>query len=280
MWNEWGGEMLLKTNAKRETIGQVRFIHNFVSLGPVRLNVIVYEVDGILIDTGSIKVIRFLQPFFEEVQAEQVVITHSHEDHTGGAAFIQQKYGIPIYMNEKSIAHCKEKATYPLYRKVFWGKRPPFEAKPIDDTFTSRTAHWQVIDTPGHAADHLSFLNEQTGQLFSGDLYVHPETKVILQEESIPTIIQSIKRVLQYDFKEIFCCHAGYVANGREAFEQKLRYLENLQGKVLTLHEKGSSVKEIQQRIFTKSYPITKLSLGEWDSKHIITSIIQDAKRG
>src|SRR5699024_12830075 len=100
--------MLLKTNAKRETIGQVRFIHNFVSLGPVRLNVIVYAVDGVLINTGSIKVIRFLQLFFEEVQAEQVGITHSHEDHTRDAALIQHKYRIPRYMNETSIARCNK----------------------------------------------------------------------------------------------------------------------------------------------------------------------------
>src|SRR5699024_43987 len=115
-----------------------------------------------------------------------------------------------------------------------------------------------------------------TGQLFSGDLYVHPETKVILREESIPTIINSIKKLLTYDFAEMFCAHAGYVENGRKALQRKLQYLEDLRGKVLTLYEKGYGLKEIEENIFTRKYPITKFSLGEWGSNHIIRSIVEE----
>ena len=59
-------------------------------------------------------------------------------------------------------------------------------------------ATWDVIETPGHAIDHLAFLNRETGQLFTGDLYCQEMTKVILREESIPTIIESLKRVLTF----------------------------------------------------------------------------------
>src|SRR5690625_2901796 len=52
---------------------------------------------------------------------------------------------------------------------LFWGKRRPFQAKPIGQTFNSRNATWDVIETPGHTKDHLSFLNQETGQLFTED---------------------------------------------------------------------------------------------------------------
>src|SRR5699024_12156776 len=119
---------------------------------------------------------------------------------------------------------------YPLYRKMLWGIRASFTAKAIGHTFTSREASWSVIPTPGHATDHLAFLNNETGELFSGDFYVHPKTKVILREESIPQIIQSIKHILSFDFNEMYCCHAGYVKNGRETFRHKLSYLEEVRG--------------------------------------------------
>src|SRR5690606_7511166 len=101
----------------------------------------------------------------------------------------------------KTIASCAQPADYPLYRKLFWGKRKPFHARAMPETFQSRTAAWDVIDTPGHAHDHKAFLNRDTGQLFTGDLFVNERTKVVLAEENIPDIIKSLDRVLKYDFQ-------------------------------------------------------------------------------
>src|SRR5699024_1449792 len=108
---------------------------------------------------------------------------------------------------------------------------------PLGDTFTSKSAEWAVIPTPGHAMDHVAFLNKETGQLFSGDLFVHPKTKVVLREESVPTTIHSIEKVLTYDFDEMFCCHAGYVKDGKKALRHKLHHLQSLQHNILTLHQ-------------------------------------------
>lgn len=60
-------------------------------------------------------------------------------------------------MNDIMIGYCEKKADYPMYRKIFWGKRSPFHAKAIGKTFSTRNATWDVIDTPGHAIDHLAF---------------------------------------------------------------------------------------------------------------------------
>ena len=178
-------------------------------------------------------------------------------------------------MNKMTVKECAEKAGYPFYRKIFWGKRAPFQAQSLHESFASRHSSWKVIPTPGHARDHLAFLNETTGQLFSGDLYVHPKTKVVLREESIPTIIQSIEKVLTYDFDELFCCHAGYVEDGKRALTNKLHYLKELERRVLTLNQQGCNAKEIQNALFKKKFPITYFSFGEWDSLHIINSIIE-----
>src|SRR5699024_10487325 len=95
--------------------------------------------------------------------------------------------------------------------------------------------------TPGHAIDHVAFLNTETGQLFSGDLYCQEKTKVILKEESIPTIIQSLQR------------------------------------DILKMHQEGKSPTEIKETLFPKKYPIITLSSGEWDSQHIVDSVIEDS---
>jgi endoribonuclease LACTB2 len=270
--------MLLKKNFSQQTINGVHAGNGTVAFQGVKLNVHSFEVDGVLIDTGSASLEKEFQSYFKQQNIDQVVITHFHEDHTGCATFLQKELNIPIYMSDIMLEYCKKKPDYPLYRKVFWGKRRPFHAKAIGKTFSSRNAIWDVIDTPGHAVDHLAFLNRETGQLFTGDLYCQEKTKVILREESIPTIIESLQRVLTYDFGEVFCCHAGYLKDGRSALQRKLDYLLDLQGKIIKLYDDGLSPSKISQTLFPKKYPIIYLSRGEWESMHIINSIIQDHK--
>ncbi|WP_246589561.1 hypothetical protein [Desertibacillus haloalkaliphilus] len=62
--------------------------------------------------------------------------------------------------------------------------------------------------------------------------------------------------------------------------KQKLDYLENLYGEVERLYEQGLSIEEIDKSIFRKKYPITFISEGEWDSLHMVSSIVSDLKHG
>ncbi|PLS17483.1 MBL fold metallo-hydrolase [Bacillus sp. M6-12] len=268
--------MLIKKNFIQGTVNGVQFCNGTLALQGIQLNVYCFAIDGVLIDTGAKSLEKKFQSFFKEMDIDQVVVTHFHEDHTGCAAFLQQEFNLPVFMNDLHIENCKQKADYPLYRKLFWGKREPFHAKTIGKTFTSRNATWDVIQTPGHSLDHLAFFNRETGQLFTGDLFCQERTKVILRDENIPDIIESLKKVLTFDFGDVFCCHAGYLNEGRAALQRKLDYLVELQGKVEKLHEDGLPPSNITKILFPKKYPITLFSSGEWSSDHIVNSIIQE----
>lgn len=275
-FNIWSDVMFLKRNFQQGSIEGVNFGKGTVSLQGVTLSVYSFSIDGILIDTGSKSLEKQFMPFFNQQDIEKIIITHHHEDHTGCASILQNKMKVPIFMNERKIEECRKKASYPLYRKIFWGSRAAFNATPLEDTFQSRHAKWDCIETPGHAEDHVALLNRETGQLFTGDLYVQTKTKVILRNESIPTIIHSLKKVLTYDFNSVFCCHAGFIQDGRNALERKLQYLLELQGNVLQMYNEGLPPKQIKKRLFPKKFPIVFFSGGEWDSIHIINSIIRE----
>ncbi|XHU82030.1 MBL fold metallo-hydrolase [Peribacillus muralis] len=240
------------------------------------MSVYVFLTDGLLIDTGAQILLDELIPFYESADFDSVVLTHYHEDHTGGASWIQQHKGVPLFIHPMSVEACAKDADYPAYRKMFWGRRDAFKAEPLGEAVHSRSQTWEPIYTPGHAHDHMVYLNRSTGMLFSGDLYVTPKTKLVLREESVPVMINSIKSLLQYDFGEIFCCHSGHVRNGKEMFRKKLDYLENLRGEILLLHGQGRTVHEIQQLVLPNRYPLIEISEHEWDSEHIITSILNE----
>ncbi|MFA8438469.1 MBL fold metallo-hydrolase [Pueribacillus sp. YX66] len=238
--------------------------------------VFVFIVDGMLIDTGPERAEASLIPFYENYSFELVTLTHSHEDHSGTAPWIEKNRNVPIYVHPNGIEICAEPYPYPLYRQLTWGKREAFTAVPLGDTIQSRSREWEVIYTPGHADDHVSLFNKETGQLFSGDLFVHPETKVIMNTESIPVIMDSIRKLLTYDFDSMFCCHAGFIQNGKKVLKEKLENLENLTGEVKEFYQQGLSLEEINAKLFPKKYPIITISEGEWDSLHIVSSIIAE----
>ncbi|SES27907.1 MBL fold metallo-hydrolase [Salipaludibacillus aurantiacus] len=266
--------MLLKKSFAKDTVNGVQIGGGTVAFQNVKLNVYSFYTDGILIDTGANSLQHLFRPFFNKLDIKKVLITHYHEDHTGCAAYLQNDYQLPVYMDRMMIPYCETKADYPLYRKLFWGKRKPFRAEPANETFHSDNAVWRAVKTPGHAADHLAYLNQETGQLFTGDLYCQTKTKVVLKEESMPVMISSLEKILTYDFDEVFCSHAGWLGNGRDALKEKLDYLQDLQGNILNLYEKGMKADQIKSELFPKKYPITLFSFGEWDSIHIVNSII------
>ncbi|WP_422785206.1 MBL fold metallo-hydrolase [Sporosarcina globispora] len=270
--------MFVQKKASTGEKNGVSYLNGQIKFQGVSLNVYSYLTDGVLIDTGAQSLHKFFEPFMDESDFDQVMITHFHEDHTGCAAHAEKTKKLPIFLNKKSIHSCAKKANYPLYRKLFWGKRKPFHAQDMPDSFSSRKAQWDVIDTPGHAYDHKAFLNRETGQLFTGDLFVSEKTKVVLAEESIPEIIRSLDRVLTYDFEDVFCSHGGYVEDGRAALERKRDYLLSIKHEVFTLHKEGDSADAICQKLFPKKYPIVKFSGGEWDSRHIVISILDESK--
>ena len=149
--------MFVKKDFKQQTINDVEIGNGTVAFQGVKLNVHCFVVDGVLIDTGAKSLEKEFKPFFRQQDIDQVVITHFHEDHTGCAAFLQKELQLPIYMNDIMLDYCAMKPDYPMYRKFFWGKRRPFHAKVIGKTFSSRNATWDVIETPGHAIDHVAF---------------------------------------------------------------------------------------------------------------------------
>ncbi|KAB2338593.1 MBL fold metallo-hydrolase [Cytobacillus depressus] len=236
--------------------------------------VYLFLVDGMLIDTGSKNLEKELIPFYEDHSFDLVTLTHSHEDHSGTAPWIQEKRNIPIYVHPKGINICAQKHPYPKYRQMTWGARDEFIASPLGDRIKSRTHEWKIIYTPGHADDHISLFHEETGRLFSGDLFVTPKTKVIMRSESIPVIMNSIRTLLFYDFGTMFCSHTGYIRDGKNMLRQKMNELEYIYGEVESLYREGLSIIEIDKRLFPKKYSIVEVSNGEWDSLHIVSSIV------
>lgn len=238
------------------------------------MSVYSYAVDGVLIDTGSQSLRNEFNPFFEKIDFDQVVLTHFHEDHTGNAALIQQRHDVPIFIHQMSTHLTEQPQRLPIYRKQLWGDVEPFTSRPLGRTFRSRNDVWEVLDTPGHSKDHVAFYNQSKGHLFTGDLFITPKVKLVLVDENILDTLDSLKKVLKYDFDTMYCCHAGSVKNPKKMIQLKIDYLEEMEGKALALAKEGKDVYEITAELFPNNYPLIAASNSEWSAIHMVRAFV------
>jgi len=149
-------------------------IHEILPVGPLQCNCSVIGDEGtreaMVIDPGDdihnvLEIIRK-----HDLTVKQIVITHAHIDHVGGAMKLRAITGAPILLNENDYALLKM-----LDAQAEWlGMVPPGKVE-IDRTVTSgetvtagsHTA--QVLHTPGHTEGSICLYFEPEKKLIAGD---------------------------------------------------------------------------------------------------------------
>jgi recombination protein RecT len=112
-----------------------------------------------------------------------IVCTHSHADHSPGAAPLQALcksrppiLGLPSASTARPTARFTPDRSLSNQERITLTGRAlqPDSAQEIDITHTLRVVH-----TPGHAANHLCLVMEEDGLLFSGDHILNGSTTVV-----------------------------------------------------------------------------------------------------
>ncbi|MGS5085316.1 MBL fold metallo-hydrolase [Hydrogenophaga sp. A37] len=103
-----------------------------------------------------------------------IACTHSHPDHSPGAARLQSLCAKrPPILGLPSAPTSRENSRFTPERSLADGERLVLQGA------NGMTHTLQVVHTPGHAANHLCLLLEEDGLLFSGDHILNGSTTVI-----------------------------------------------------------------------------------------------------
>jgi len=149
-------------------------IHEILPVGPLQCNcsIIGDETSGeaIVVDPGDDieQIVALIKK--HNLQVKQIVITHAHIDHVGGAMKLRAATSAPILLNQNDYALLKM-----LDMQAAWiGMRNPGTVE-IDqsleqaDTVKAGALSAQVLHTPGHTEGSICLYFPAESKLIAGD---------------------------------------------------------------------------------------------------------------
>ena len=239
---------------KQRRYGPVQAVQmGYSPVGSPLMTVHFFYLDGLLIDTGQSHMQREALAAVTGQRVHDILLTHHHEDHSGNAAALQRLTGAPVWGHAATAA--KLAAGYRIlpYQHLVWGRAQPLTVTPLEDAVESTRYRLIPVETPGHSKDHVVYLEENEGWLFSGDLFIGERIKFFRSDEDMEAQIRSLEKILQFDFEALFCAHNPRPRGGKEALIRKLAFLKGLRDKVRDLHGRGYPLREIIRRLDTKA---------------------------
>ena len=177
-------------------------IHEILPVGPLACNCSILADQATrratVVDPGEDiqKILGLLAR--HQLTVEQIVITHAHIDHVGGAALLKRLTGAPIYMNQLDLPLLKM-----MDMQAGWlGVAPPEVATPDADAcdlLALRIADQpaQVLHTPGHTEGSICLHLPTAQLLLAGDtLFAGSIGRTDLPGGDLRKILRSLKERL------------------------------------------------------------------------------------
>ena len=236
-----------------------------------------FWVDGMMVDTGCAYTVRELVSALDDHPVHVIVNTHSHEDHVGANAAIQEKHGAKILAHRDALPQLRNprhKGPLRPYQRVMWGYPSPSKGSEIGRSIKTKHYSFDVIDTPGHSTDHISLYEPRRGWLFTGDTYIGGFDRSLRQDYDIWNIISSLKKLFQLEVRFLFPGSGNVREDPKEELNKKIIYLEETGDKVLALHQKGYNLRQITRKLFGPEMPIAYFTLGHFSGKNFVRSYI------
>jgi len=138
-----------------------------------------YELDGLVVDPGPASCIETLLGGLES-EPRALLLTHLHLDHAGAAGALARRHPqLTVYVHERGAPHLADpskllQSAARLYgddMELLFGEVAPVPPERIQALEGGETVEGlRVAYTPGHASHHISYLHEETGDAYVGDV--------------------------------------------------------------------------------------------------------------
>ena len=139
-----------------------------------------WQVGDVLIDPGPESSLETLVDALGGQPPRALLLTHIHLDHAGAAGAIVRRWPeVVVYVHERGARHLVDPSKllasaerlYGDEMQRLWGEVVPVPRERLRPLAGGETLEgFRVAYTPGHASHHVSYLHEDSGRAFVGDV--------------------------------------------------------------------------------------------------------------
>jgi glyoxylase-like metal-dependent hydrolase (beta-lactamase superfamily II) len=185
-----------------------------------------------------------------------ILATHTHPDHSPAVAALAQSTGAEV-LGRGAPVHGRQDATFAPTRVLSDG-----DVLRVDDLVL------RAIHTPGHASNHLCYLLEGAGMLFSGDHVMQGSTVVIGPPDGdMKVYLQSLARLQREPVTRIAPGHGTVIEDAQSEVARLIAHRLQREAKVVErLRRVGRAtidvlVTSVYDDVDPRLHPVAKGSL-------------------
>lgn len=189
-------------------------------------------------------------------QIKWVIATHTHHDHSPGAALLAEKTGAEILGPQPNAEYFEDSSFQPS------------RSFQHNEVFDLGECSIRAIHTPGHVGNHICFLIEEEGVLLTGDHIMSGSTVVIIPPSGdMQDYIRSLELLKHYDLEMIAPGHGVQISKPFEVIQGIIDHRMMRERKVMDVMQRlcSSSLDELTPLVYddvdAALHPIAQLSL-------------------
>jgi glyoxylase-like metal-dependent hydrolase (beta-lactamase superfamily II) len=205
-----------------------------------------------------------------------ILLTHSHPDHTGLINRITALREVPVYAHAESVPRLRRDRAFiamrisffeELYRQMGCGPAGERQVRKLQEEARRLQASpvraeliplregdcvaggLRVVETPGHAPDHLVYWDARGKRLFAGDhLIGHMSSNALVEPDragrrmkTLSQYADSLSKCLDLDMELAFPGHGELIHRPHELIQLKLNRIQKRADRILRLVTSGLS---------------------------------------
>jgi glyoxylase-like metal-dependent hydrolase (beta-lactamase superfamily II) len=163
-----------------------------------------------------------------DARCKGIVLTHTHRDHSALAPKLAEHLQVPLIFEgtHRPSRTLKWWERDPLKSSGHYGLKPDLAVKTgskIDLGEISLT----VLETPGHCANHIALILDDTDCIFTGDHVMGWSSTLIADPDgSLSSYFKSLERLIDCDQSTYFPAHGDVIKEGRLYARQLFKHRE------------------------------------------------------